>query len=232
LTVGRGVFITFEGGEGSGKSTQMRLLAERLRARGLDVLTTREPGGSPGAEAVRHVLLSGAAEDFGIRMEAVLFAAARADHVEQTIRPAIERGLIVLCDRFMDSTRIYQGITGNLEPRFVQTLERVAVSGMVPDLTIIIDVPAAVGLERARERMVSGGKEVASVPDRFEKEALATHEKRREGFLDLAQTEPDRCRVVDGGSEPEKVAAEIEKLVDTVLAEREGAVAAPRRSAT
>ena len=121
-----GFFITFEGGEGAGKSTQITRLADKLRAAGHDVLVTREPGGSPGAEAVRHVLLSGAAEPFGPKMEAVLFAAARSDHVEQVIRPAVERGVIVLCDRFLDSTRVYQGVTGNLDPPFVEALEKVA----------------------------------------------------------------------------------------------------------
>src|SRR5690349_19652788 len=115
---GPGFFVTFEGGEGAGKSTQIRRLAEKLIDAGIDVVVTREPGGSPGAEAVRHVLLSGAAEPFGPAMEAVLFAAARSDHVEQVIRPAVERGAVVLCDRFLDSTRVYQGVTGNLDPAF------------------------------------------------------------------------------------------------------------------
>ncbi len=137
--VARGFFITFEGGEGAGKSTQISRLAERLRAMGHDVLVTREPGGSPGAEAVRHVLLSGAAEPFGPVMEAILFAAARSDHVEQVIRPAVERGAVVLCDRFMDSSRVYQGITGDLDPKFMAALERITVNGMVPDLTLILD---------------------------------------------------------------------------------------------
>ena len=135
-----GFFITFEGGEGAGKSTQIRLLADTLRERGYEVLVTREPGGSPGAEAVRHVLLSGAAESFGPEMEALLFAAARADHVEQVIRPAVERGLTVLCDRFLDSTRVYQGVTGNLDPTFIAAVERVAINAMMPDLTIVLDL--------------------------------------------------------------------------------------------
>ncbi|RUW18875.1 dTMP kinase, partial [Mesorhizobium sp. M1E.F.Ca.ET.041.01.1.1] len=118
-----GFFITFEGGEGAGKSTQIERLARRMRAKKYEVLVTREPGGSPGAEAVRHVLLSGAAEPFGPKMEAILFAAARADHVEQVIRPAVERGTIVLCDRFIDSSRVYQGVTGGLDPDFMEALE-------------------------------------------------------------------------------------------------------------
>ena len=122
-----GFFITFEGGEGAGKSTQIERLARRMRAKKYEVLVTREPGGSPGAEAVRHVLLSGAAEPFGPKMEAILFAAARSDHVEQMIRPAVERGTIVLCDRFIDSSRVYQGVTGGLDPDFMEELDSVLI---------------------------------------------------------------------------------------------------------
>ncbi|MCF3638696.1 dTMP kinase [Rhizobium sp. TRM95111] len=210
-----GLFITFEGGEGAGKSTQIRRLAEVLRARGLTVLTTREPGGSPGAEAVRHVILSGAAETFGVRMEALLFAAARSDHVEQVIRPALERGAVVLCDRFMDSSRVYQGVTGNLEPDFIAALERVAINGVVPDCTVILDLPAKDGLERARRRATQA--ETKQDPDRFEKEELDTHEKRREAFLDIAAREPLRCRVVDAAAGEDAVAAEILAIVEPLL---------------
>ncbi len=208
----KGRFITFEGGEGAGKSTQIQYLAEALRALGHDVVMTREPGGSPGAEAVRHVLLSGAAEEFGVRMEAILFAAARSDHVEELIRPAVEAGKIVLCDRFMDSSRVYQGVTGNLEPEFVTALERVAINGMVPDLTVILDLPAEVGLARAAARAGSGN------PDRYEKEALSIHEKRREAFLEIAQKEPERCKVVDANQPADSIAQTIEKLAIEQLA--------------
>ncbi|HSX75649.1 MAG TPA: dTMP kinase [Shinella sp.] len=208
-----GLFVTFEGGEGAGKSTQIRLLAAALRARGLTVLMTREPGGSKGAEAVRHVLLSGAAEPYGIRMEAVLFAAARSDHVEEIIRPALAAGTVVLCDRFMDSSRVYQGITGNLEQSFIEALERVAVNGVVPDCTIIFDLPAAIGLERARKR----GSGESETPDRFEKEELETHEKRREAFLDIAEREPLRCRVVDATLPQDAIAAKVLALVEPLL---------------
>ncbi|MEM9106958.1 MAG: dTMP kinase [Pseudomonadota bacterium] len=211
----KGRFITFEGGEGAGKSTQIRCLANALRHRGFDVVMTREPGGSPGAEAVRHVLLSGAAEEFGVRMEAILFAAARSDHVEELIRPAIEAGKIVLCDRFMDSSRVYQGVTGNLEPGFVAALERVAINGMVPDLTIILDLPAEVGLGRARAR--GGGQD--ATPDRFEKEDVSVHENRREAFLDLAAREPDRCKVINGNRPADEIAQDVEALVLAVLGE-------------
>ncbi len=213
-----GLFISFEGGEGAGKSTQIRRLAETLGARGLDVVVTREPGGSPGAEAVRHVLLNGAAEAYGTRMEALLFAAARSDHVEQVIRPALERGAVVLCDRFMDSSRVYQGVTGNLAPDFIEALQRVAVNGVVPDRTIILDIPAEQGLERARSR----GQAAAEGPDRYEKERLETHEKRRDAFLDIAIREPERCRVVNAARNADQIAAEIEKLVDVLLKPKGG----------
>lgn len=213
MSAAPGLFVTFEGGEGAGKSTQIQLLAQALRARGMTVLTTREPGGSKGAEAVRHVLLSGAAEPYGIRMEAILFAAARSDHVEQVIRPALAAGSVVLCDRFMDSSRVYQGITGNLEQTFIEALERVAVNGVVPDCTVIFDLPAAVGLERARKRAA----EPNAQPDRFEKEELQTHEKRREAFLDIAEREPLRCRVVDATRTQEAIAADVLAIVEPLL---------------
>jgi len=202
-----GLFISFEGGEGAGKSTQIRLLADALRKQGRDVLVTREPGGSPGAEAVRHVLLSGAAEAFGTRMEAILFAAARNDHVEEIIRPALRQGKIVLCDRFMDSSRVYQGVTGNLEADFIEALQRIAVDGVVPDCTIILDLPATIGLERARRR--SAATEISAEPDRFEKEEMQTHEKRREAFLDIAAGDPGRCHVVDALRAQDEISAEI-----------------------
>ncbi|AVA21577.1 MULTISPECIES: dTMP kinase [unclassified Rhizobium] len=207
-----GLFVSFEGGEGAGKSTQIRRLAERLRGLGHDVLVTREPGGSPGAEAVRHVLLSGAAEMFGTRMEAILFAAARNDHVEEVIRPALARGTIVLCDRFMDSSRVYQGITGNLEPDFIEALQRVAVNGVVPDCTLILDIPAKIGLERARKRASA-----SAAPDRFEKEEMQTHEKRREAFLDIAARDPGRCHVIDAQRSEDAIANEIASIVEERL---------------
>jgi dTMP kinase len=218
----RGLFVTFEGGEGAGKSTQIVRLAQALRADGLDVLVTREPGGSPGAEAVRHVLLSGAAETFGPAMEAILFAAARSDHVEQVIRPAVEKGRVVLCDRFLDSSRVYQGVTGNLEPGFMRALEAVAINGMMPDLTLILDLDPALGLARAAARR---GNETA---DRFEKETLAIHERRRQAFLDIAKREPERCVVVDASARADEVAAHIEQAVRARLAGR-GVARAERR---
>lgn len=213
MSASSGYFITFEGGEGAGKSTQIARLAETLRGEGRTVLVTREPGGSPGAEAVRHVLLSGAAEAFGTGMEALLFAAARNDHVEEVIRPALERGEIVLCDRFLDSSRVYQGATGDLEPGFIERLQRIAVNGVMPDMTIVLDIPAREGLFRARAR----GKAASEVPDRFEKEELWTHERRREAFLDIAAEEPERCRVVDAMRTSDEISGEISVLVHELL---------------
>lgn len=149
---------------------------------------------------------------FGTRMEAILFAAARNDHVEDVIRPALSRGTIVLCDRFMDSSRVYQGVTGNLEPDYIEALQRVAVNGVVPHCTLMLDIPAEVGLERARKRASA-----VTAPDRFEKEEMQTHEKRREAFLDIAAREPERCHVIDAQRSEDEIAAEIAEIVDKRL---------------
>jgi len=211
----RGFFVTFEGGEGAGKSTQITRLAHKVRAAGFDAVVTREPGGSPGAEAVRHVLLSGAAEPFGPNMEALLFAAARSDHVEQVIRPAIERGAIVLCDRFLDSSRVYQGVTGNLNPQFMAKLEEVTVNGMMPDMTLILDIDPELGMRRAHARR---GEEAA---DRFEKEAIDIHRRRREAYLATAAAEPERCVVIDASQEPDKVEKAIASVIFAALEARQ-----------
>ena len=213
----RGCFITFEGGEGAGKSTQIERLGAGLREKGYRVLVTREPGGSPGAEAVRHVLLSGEAEKFGPEMEALLFAAARSDHVEQVIRPAIESGMIVLCDRFLDSSRVYQGVTGNIDKDLMQTIERVAINGMMPDISIFLDLDAGTGLSRAAARRNEG-----EGADRFEKETLEIHQKRRQAFLDIAAAEPERCKVIDASLDADTVAAHIHDIVFPELARRFG----------
>jgi dTMP kinase len=215
VTKTQGLFVSFEGGEGAGKSTQIRRLGEALRADGHAVLVTREPGGSAGAESIRHVILSGAAEPFGVRMEALLFAAARNDHVTALIRPALSAGTVVLCDRFIDSSRVYQGITGNLEQGFIDRLERVAVEGVRPDLTIILDLPAEQGLARARKRSADQG--ASEAPDRFEKEEIEVHEMRRRAFLDIAAREPGRCHVVDAARGQDEIAADILAIVSQRL---------------
>jgi dTMP kinase len=152
----RGRFITLEGGEGVGKSTQAQLLAQRLRPLGISVVVTREPGGSPGAEALRDVILSGAAAPFGSAGEAILFSAARIDHIDQTIAPALEKGAWVVCDRFADSTRAYQGAAGKVDPALIASLERVAVGDVRPDLTLVLDLPVRKGLARAAGRRPRG----------------------------------------------------------------------------
>jgi dTMP kinase len=207
----RGKFITFEGGEGTGKSTQAAMLALRLEALGLDVALTREPGGSPGAEIIRHVLLSGAAKPFGADVEAMLFAAARDDHVRCTILPALEAGKWVICDRFADSTRVYQGILGQVDERLIKGLERVSVGDLVPDLTLVLDVPVELGLERVTLRRGE------AAPDRFEAENVEFHQKLREAFLAIAAAEPQRCVVIDAGAAKEAVARKIWNTVGTRL---------------
>jgi dTMP kinase len=197
----RGRFITFEGGEGTGKSTHSTLLADRLTSAGIAVLLTREPGGSPGAEVIRHVLLSGVAKPLGVETEALLFAAARGDHVRNTIEPALAQGVWVICDRFIDSTRVYQGALGHADPLFIRALERVTVGALKPDLTVILDVPAEVGLARARKRR---GERVA---DRFEAEARPFHEALRDAYRRLVVEEPDRCVAIDA-TEPKSAVAE------------------------
>ena len=188
----RGHFITFEGGEGSGKSTHAATLAARLKTLGLDTVLTREPGGSTGAEIIRHILLSGIAKPLGAETEAILFAAARHDHVLNTILPALKAGKWVICDRFIDSTRVYQGVLGQVDPRLILGLERVTVGPARPDLTFVLDVPASIGLARAKARR---GKDIA---DRFEGESVEYHENLRKAYRALAEKEPNRCIVVDG----------------------------------
>ncbi len=207
----RGKFITFEGGEGTGKSTQIKRLAERLEKAGHDVLVTREPGGSPGAEAIRHVLKAGRAEQYGTDMEAVLFAAARSDNVQQIIKPALVDGKIVLCDRFMDSSRVYQGVTGNVEQEFLLSMERAVTEDARPGLTLIFDLDPAIGLQRAADVWAEDG------PDRYEKEDLQQQNARRQGFLDIAREEQDRCKIIDSSQSLDDVSAAVDAAVDAFL---------------
>jgi dTMP kinase len=207
----RGHFITFEGGEGSGKSTHAATLAGRLKSLGFDVVLTREPGGSAGAEIVRHILLSGIAKPLGAETEAILFAAARHDHVLNTILPALQAGKWVICDRFIDSTRVYQGALGKVDARLIRSLERVTVGPAVPELTFILDVPASIGLARATARR---GKDIA---DRFEAESIEYHENLRNAYRALADKEPKRCFVVDGRAPRDVVAERIWNVVQQRL---------------
>lgn len=201
----RGRFITLEGGEGAGKSTQAKRLAAFLTRNGIEVVLTREPGGSPGAEILRHVLLAGGAEPFGAEAETMLFAAARRDHLDVTILPALAKGAWVICDRFADSTRVYQGHAGRVPMDLVLSIERVTVGENRPDLTLILDLPAKVGLARVASR--------GAATDRFEKEGLAFHTRLRQGFKALARSEPDRCRLVDASADADTVTAAIRDIV-------------------
>lgn len=200
---GRGRFVTFEGGEGSGKSTQIRKLADRLNAAKLRTIVTREPGGSPGAEIMRHLVLSGMGKLLGAEAETLLFAAARDDHVRTVIQPALNQGTWVLCDRFYDSTRAYQGTVGCVPAGIINAMQRVTIGDLKPDLTIILDVPVEIGLQRAAARR--GG----SAPDRFEAEDLQFHENLRQAYRDIAADDPDRCVLVDANADPDTVAARV-----------------------
>jgi dTMP kinase len=212
----RGRFITLEGGEGAGKSAQTRRLAARLSALGHDIVATREPGGTPHAERLRQLILSGGLRHLGPEAEAIAFAAARIDHVDELIRPALARGAWVISDRFADSTRAYQGAAGKLGPAFVERLERIAVGDARPDLTLILDIDPEQGLARAARR--------AGAMDRFEQEGLEFHQTLRRAFLAIAEGEPERCAVIAAGRDEETVAkaiwAEVSRRLAAFLSER------------
>ncbi len=200
-----GCFITFEGGEGAGKSTQIERLKQRLEQLAQPVIVTREPGGSPHAEEIRAFILGGHAKHLGSFAEALLFAAARIDHLDRTIIPALTRGTHVLCDRFADSTRAYQGSSESIGTELIDQLERVTLRGAKPDLTFILDLPAEVGLARARERRAGRGEDA----DRFEGEDASFHHSLRRAFLAIARNEPKRCVVINADQEPDEVEAAI-----------------------
>lgn len=199
LPAGRGLFVVFEGGEGAGKSTQAKLLAERLKADGRRVVLTREPGGAPLAEAIREMLLDRDADAPGPRAEALLFAAARADHVARVIAPELRDGSVVICDRFVDSSLAYQGVGRGLGIEAVRQLSDFATGGLNPDLTIVLDVRSSEGLARvARDRPT----------DRIEAETIGFHDDARRAFLDLAAAEPDQYQVIPADI-PQDTAAEL-----------------------
>jgi dTMP kinase len=205
----RGRFITFEGGEGAGKSTQLKRLVARLQTQGLEVVATREPGGSPGAESIRELVLKGAADRWSPVTETLLMYAARRDHIERVIRPALERGAWVVCDRFADSTRAYQGAAGGTDPDLISALERHILEDVTPDLTLIFDLPVEAGLARAHAR---AGSEM-----RFESKGEAFHQRLREGFLAIAGAEPERCAVIEADATLEAVEAAVWQAVQNRL---------------
>lgn len=210
----RGLFITLEGGEGSGKSTQARRLGAALSALGHEVTLTREPGGSAGAEAIRTLLVTGDADRWDGMTEALLLFAARRDHVERTIKPALESGHIVICDRFTDSTMAYQGYGHDLGRETVEQLCELVLGNFEPDLTLILDLPVEDGLKRAVSR---GGDE-----QRYEDMDVAFHHRLRDGFLDIAKREPDRCRVIDSKGSEEEVATRLQATVLPVIESHHG----------
>lgn len=210
MSIPGGLFLTFEGIDGSGKSTQARLLADHMRARGHDVLLTREPGGSPGAEEIRKLVLEGDPDRWSAETEILLFTAARRDHLERTINPALAAGKLVICDRFADSTRMYQGLSrGDLRP-VVDQLHALMI-GREPDLTVLIDMDPETGLGRAKGRQ--------GAEERFEDFGLDLQQKMRAGFLELSREYADRFRVIDGNRPLDDVAADVQALVDAALAD-------------
>ena len=204
---GRGKFISFEGGEGSGKSTQIKKLAERLAAVKLRAIVTREPGGSTGAEIIRHLVLSGMGKLLGPDAETLLFAAARDDHVRTVIQPALNQGLWVLCDRFSDSTRAYQGRLGQVSPGVLNAMQRVTIGDLKPDLTFILDIPVEIGMQRAAARRGS------AVPDRFEAEDVKFHQDLRDAYKQIAADDPQRCVLIDANADADTVAAQVWKAL-------------------
>jgi dTMP kinase len=208
----RGRFITLEGGEGAGKSTQAGRLAAFLGEIGHEVVTTREPGGAPGAEQIRSLLVTGAADRWSPAAELLLLYAARDDHLRTTIRPALARGAWVVCDRFADSTRAYQGLVGGVDGGLIAALERAVIADTVPDLTLVFDLDAGAGLARAHGRRGSAGGE-----DRFERKGPEFHARLRQAFLTIAGAEPQRCVVVDAARSVDEVAAHVRHIVEERL---------------
>lgn len=207
----RSKFITLEGGEGTGKSTQARRLAATLQTRGVSVVLTREPGGSSGAEEIRKLLVEGPPERWSALSETLLFLAARADHVTKLILPELQQGAWVVCDRFSDSTLAYQGVARGLGQETVRKLQTIALEGFKPDLTIILDMPAESSLQRAHARGSGHGT-------RFERFGTEFHQNLRKAFRDIAAQEPERCSIVDGDRAPDVVAAQIWQIVEERLA--------------
>jgi len=208
--VARGKFLSIEGGEGAGKSTQVRRLADELRARGLDVIVTREPGGSEGGEAIRDLLMQGDVKRWSSHTEALLFAAARADHVEKVIQPALGIGTWVISDRFIDSSRAYQGVAGGIDDAAVLALHGFGSRGLLPDRTLVLEVPPEIGAERAAARD-------GAAADRFAARERAFHDDVAAAFRRFAAAEPDRVRLIDAGGDVETVAAGVIEAVADLL---------------
>tara|TARA_R110000868_G_scaffold51855_1_gene164186 strand:- start:153039 stop:153686 length:648 start_codon:yes stop_codon:yes gene_type:complete len=206
-----GLFISFEGGEGSGKTTQIRRLEEWFHRHNRDVVVTREPGGSPGAEEIRNLLLTGDPGRWDAVTEALLMFASRRDHVERTIRPALAGGKVVLSDRFADSSVAYQGFGHSLGADYIRNLWHIAIGDFKPDLTLIFDLPVDIGLERAGARFAN----VSAAEDRFERMGTAFHQRLRDGFLEIAREDSKRCKIIDANGDIDQVT---ERMIATVSA--------------
>ena len=206
-----GIFITFEGGEGSGKSTQIQKLKKNILGfiSDVEIVISREPGGTEVAEQIREILVNGAADKLSVRTETLLMIAARAEHIDRVILPAIKRGAIVLCDRFKDSSIVYQGIANNIPNGEIDKIHAFALKTCEPDLTILIDVPAEIGIKRALDRNENN--------QRFERKGELFHKKIRDGYLKIASSQPDRIKIIDGSQTIEKISAEIFQLVSPIL---------------
>lgn len=206
-----GLFITFEGGEGSGKSTQIEILAERMRASYDEVVKTREPGGTPSAEAVRRLLVSGATDSWSPQAEALLNYAARDSHLNQVIRPALRRGACVISDRFVDSTYVYQGVAGGCSLELIEHLREAIVADTMPSITFVMDLDPRAGLARAGERR-------DQAEDRFERMGKLFHDTVRTGFRQIAKANPDRCHLIDASQSVDETAAKIAEIIAAISA--------------
>ena len=206
-----GIFITFEGGEGSGKSTQIQKLKNNILGfiSDVEIVISREPGGTEVAEQIRNILVNGAEDKLSVRAETLLMIAARAEHIDRVILPAIKRGAIVLCDRFKDSSTVYQGIANNISNREIDKIHAFALKTCEPDLTILLDVPAEIGIKRALDRNENN--------QRFERKGDSFHKKIRDGYLKIASSYPDRIKIIDGSQTIEKISDEIFQLVSPIL---------------
>ena len=211
LALSDALFISFEGGEGSGKTTQIRRLEEWFHRHNRDVVVTREPGGSPGAEEIRNLLLTGDPGRWDAVTEALLMFASRRDHVERTIRPALAGGKVVLSDRFADSSVAYQGFGHGLGADYIRNLWHIAIGDFKPDLTLIFDLPVDIGLERAGARFAN----VSAAEDRFERMGTAFHQRLRDGFLEIAREDSKRCKIIDANGDIDQVT---ERMIATVSA--------------